>query len=1131
MEYITAEDLFQRIREALDSHAPGIANHILHETLVLCCHEGLRNTRHAFGDLSSQVDFLCNECHIAPRDTQAVQRMRRHSNTQEPISPDDLPYDCRALALLVAAVFHVSIPSTLVGRLPTEGEKLPNVSAKDSFAYIRCVVRSFDSETIQASVVNLEYEDGLLTIDYRNTPEYIDFSYLARILQKGMTLNLLDCRKENGKVIPGLIIVEPDYLLDISSIAACFEDYGHHPLLFTLNRLRERANSKHILLGNFAGSALDDIINHPQYRLSYTLQSNFREKAMEYACCPDFDPAEFKQLAASQTSNIQGIVADLFSKYDKGKAILEPSFVCEKLGIQGRVDLMTTDLKLLVEQKSGQNFFIKRHVRNRYGSLHIEKHYVQVLLYFGVLSYNFGLSSKHSDIYLLYSKYPLPEGLLQVEPLRKLLREALKYRNQAVALEFWMAEHGFERIIPHLNAATLQTEHNNSSFFERYQRPQIEAITLPLQSMKPLEKAYFCRMMRFVMREQIVAKVGTQEGVGSAGADLWNMPLSLKRETGNIFTELRLIEKTSSGNQDCFDTLTFHIPKQEEGFLPNFRRGDMVYLYAYDKAKQPDVRRNILYKGTLQGIFPDQITVHLNDGQQNPNIFRVKDDSIYYCLEHATSDIGSTSAMQSLFTFVTAPEPRRSLLLAQRAPQADKSVKLSCKYNPTYDEIVLKAKQAQDFFLLIGPPGTGKTSMAMQYLVRELVLIPTPKHPKGGNGLLLSYTNRAVDEICGMLMENGMDFIRLGNADSCDPKFKPYLLCERLASQPTLAKIKEILHNTQLIVATTSTIAARPFIFQVKHFDVAIVDEASQILEPNLIGILGAHDKAGQCCIDKFVLIGDYKQLPAVVQQNAAESAVEEAILHNIQLTDCRNSLFERLIRTEHSAKRTDFIGILRRQGRMHPSIAAFPNRMFYAQEKLECVPLPHQVEESIYPPLPDDMERSLSPLERLLAANRLLYFPSKSCKRIGMSEKVNTEEARIVALLLKGIHQLSGTAFNPSKTVGVIVPYRNQIAMIRQEISRLNEPELLQISIDTVERYQGSQRDIIIYSFTIQSRYQLDFLTSNCFVENGKVIDRKLNVALTRARKQLIVTGNEDILRQNDLFKSLIDEMPRHIL
>ena len=54
-------------------------------------------------------------------------------------------------------------------------------------------------------------------------------------------------------------------------------------------------------------------------------------------------------------------------------------------------------------------------------------------------------------------------------------------------------------------------------------------------------------MMRFVMREQIVAKVGAQEGVGSAGADLWNMPLSMKRETGNIFTRLRIVDKKSDG--------------------------------------------------------------------------------------------------------------------------------------------------------------------------------------------------------------------------------------------------------------------------------------------------------------------------------------------------------------------------------------------------------------------------------------------------------------------------------------------------------------------------------------------------------------------------------------------------------
>ena len=103
-------------------------------------------------------------------------------------------------------------------------------------------------------------------------------------------------------------------------------------------------------------------------------------------------------------------------------------------------------------------------------------------------------------------------------------------------------------------------------------------------------------------------------------------------------------------------------------------------------------------------------------------------------------------------------------------------------------------------------------------------------------------------------------------------------------------------------------------------------------------------------------------------------------------------------------------------------------------------------------------------------------------------------------------------------------MPYRNQIAMIRKEIERLDMPELLDVSIDTVERYQGSQRDVIIYSFTTQHNYQLEFLTSNTFLEDGRPIDRKLNVALTRARKQLVCIGNPAVLEKNTLFKALID-------
>ena len=123
-----------------------------------------------------------------------------------------------------------------------------------------------------------------------------------------------------------------------------------------------------------------------------------------------------------------------------------------------------------------------------------------------------------------------------------------------------------------------------------------------------------------------------------------------------------------------------------------------------------------------------------------------------------------------------------------------------------------------------------------------------------------------------------------------------------------------------------------------------------------------------------------------------------------------------------------------------------------------------------------------------------------------------------------KKIFEDYGEKFNPDKSVGVIVPYRNQISMIRREIEALKIPELLQISIDTVERYQGSQRDVIIYSTTVTHRYQLDFLCANTFEEDGAIIDRKLNVALTRARCRLIITGHEPTLRQDPLYCDLID-------
>ena len=108
---------------------------------------------------------------------------------------------------------------------------------------------------------------------------------------------------------------------------------------------------------------------------------------------------------------------------------------------------------------------------------------------------------------------------------------------------------------------------------------------------------------------------------------------------------------------------------------------------------------------------------------------------------------------------------------------------------------------------------------------------------------------------------------------------------------------------------------------------------------------------------------------------------------------------------------------------------------------------------------------------------------------------------------------------------MGIITPFRSQIALIKHLIHQLNIPELEQITIDTVERYQGSQRDFIIYSFCVNHANQLDLL-SNIYVENDKNIDRKLNVALTRAKEQMYIIGNPFLLEKNVLFNQLITQL-----
>lgn len=1108
-------DLFNRIERI--HHQPTAAPDnlqakyiLLHKVLEQACYELTTGVTLSFANLFSRLDYICKEKKMTPSDRYAIQTMRRNCNAamgdRFQADMQEYLYDLRALVRFVSLGFEEDIPASILPEIPHsnrpyQGTRLSHIP------YVRASVTSWNDTQIFAATDS--ETDPFIIINYAKGGYDGDLLYLKDLLSENLPLNLLDVRvDEENHYIPNLIVIHPDYLIDISSLAACFREYGHHPLNYFMNKIKPRANTAPILMGNLASQFLDDYINEqPQEPVNYprTIKKFFAASALDFCTCSL--PADFHAQAQAQMMNIRSFVHDVLPhnirNFNKKNTLLEASFICEKLGLQGRVDMMQKDFQVLIEQKAGK--------RDEYHRRHKEDHFIQMMLYQGVLMYNFGQETANMQTFLLYSKYA--DGLLIEHFAENLFRESIKLRNYIVHNEMRLGEGAIGEIVDSLSTDLLNELQIGGKLWNDYQEPQLQTAINTLKRCTPLERAYFNRFFTFVSKEQILSKTGGSNDASHGFAGNWHIPLHEKLEAGNILTGLTIQEKQSSGPGKGYDLIELHIPAQDEDFLPNFRTGDMVILYAYKE--EPDMRKQILMKGNILELQPDRMTLVLRNGQQNKDIIGGKEE--VFAVEHDFSDTSANNGFRGLYAFLSAQADRKELLLGVRPPAQLEDVKLNGDYG-RFNELILKEKQAKDYFLLVGPPGTGKTSCALRFMVEEALSEPDTSI------LLLSYTNRAVDEICAMLTDSGIadrtPFIRIGNELSCDKRFVPYLLKYSLDDCPKLTDIQQKMARTRIFVGTTTAINNRLNLFTLKHFQLAIIDEASQILEPDLIGILSARHQQHNA-IDKFVLVGDYKQLPAIAQQSAEEAAVTDLLLWNIGLEDCRNSLFERLYKSSPDTCRS----ILHKQGRMHPAIAEFPNQTFYYREQLESVPLPHQLEETPY-------ETGLTPqdtIDQLLLERRMVFIPAEAPDHLTCSDKTNPNEARIVATLLDHIYRLTESRFDPNRTVGVIVPYRNQIAMIRKEIARLQLPALQDISIDTVERYQGSQRDIIIYSFTIQNFSQLNFLTANTFQEGNFLIDRKLNVALTRARKQLLLTGNPHILGANITFYKLMEYIRLH--
>ena len=1097
----------------------------MRDLLERICRAQMQSGSLQMTDLSARISFVAAKTGLSVGEQNRLHTFRLTSNQilNRRLEPnrENLLRDVKTLAFLIRKLSGENIPDELYRLLPrADATYLVAPPARERVRRMRVCFQYADEQYLYVTPLD-EVSERPYLVRYNIPQINEEFAETCKLLWQHAQMNLLDVAiDEAGILTPSFIVLEPDYLIDISSLAECFRDYGHHPGNYFLSRMQPIENARPLLLGNIANLFLDEWIHAPNEDIDYRtcMQKAFRRYPIELAACPDLRDREkerqFFDDCKLHFEHIRETVNDTFHtagyELDKTDAVLEPSYICEALGLQGRLDYMQRDMSSFIEMKSGKadEYAIRGKVEPK------ENNKVQMLLYQAVLQYSMGMDHRKVKAYLLYTRYPL---LYPSRPSWAMVRRVIDLRNRIVADEYGIQLHNnpeyTARKLEEINASTLNERGLRGRFWETYLRPPINRFQEKLQRLSAIEKSYFYAVYNFLTKELYTSKSGDVDYEGRTGAaSLWLSTLAEKCEAGEIIYNLRIRENHAADEHKAYLLLVRSDFEEKElpetvadndiqNVLPNFRQGDAIILYERNCGTD-NVTNKMVFKGNIEHLTDHEISIRLRATQQNPSVLPA--DSLY-AIEHDTMDTTFRSMYQGLYAYLSATQERRDLLLAQRPPKFDESLdSLVSQAKDDFTRVALKAKAAQDYFLLIGPPGTGKTSCALKKMVE------TFHADKGVQILLLSYTNRAVDEICKSLasIRPAVDFIRVGSELSCDETYRTHLIENELASCNRRSEVYERIRSCRIIVGTVAAISGKPELFRLKHFNVAIIDEATQILEPQLLGILCARGEEGGNAIDKFILIGDHKQLPAVVLQSSEQSAIYEESLMSIGLTNLKDSLFERLYRncTARQSPLTSHpsYDMLCRQGRMHPEVALFANRAFYGG-RLIPVGLPHQLEDSD-------------------TVCRLAFYPSIP-EKTGTSTKINHSEARIVADLVARIYEDCRIDFDEARTLGIITPYRSQIALIKKEIAALGIPALNRIMVDTVERFQGSERDVIIYSCCINSYFQLKFV-SNLTEEDGTLIDRKLNVALTRARKQMFVTGVPKYLKSNPLYESLLNLM-----
>lgn len=440
--------------------------------------------------------------------------------------------------------------------------------------------------------------------------------------------------------------------------------------------------------------------------------------------------------------------------------------------------------------------------------------------------------------------------------------------------------------------------------------------------------------------------------------------------------------------------------------------------------------------------------------------------------------------------------------------------------NDSQHEALMKVMTAADVALVHGPPGTGKTTTLVQ-AIRETIRIEQQV-------LVCAPSNAAVDLLVDKLSEQGLDVIRIGHPARVTEQTLSKTLDARIAAHDSYQELRsmrkkmeqlrstafkfkrqfgfherqerkmllqeskalkadadvlefyivnDLLQHAQAI-CTTLVGSSHP-VLRGRRYRTAFIDEAAQALEPaTWIPLL-------RC--DRVILAGDHQQLPPTIKSN-------DAAIRGLAKT-----LFEKVI-----MHHPDAASMLTVQYRMHEDIMRFSSDYFYGGGLIADASVRAEL-----------LAPNQPPVEYVDTAG-IGYTEKQDAETLS---RFNEEEAQLLVKRLETLVEEVGVEqwVSASTTIGIITPYRAQVDILVKltESSQTLVPMLALITINTVDAFQGQERDVI----------GISFVRSNDRSEVGFLGDiRRTNVAMTRARKKLIMVGDSATLGSHEFYLALIE-------